>query len=275
MTHAATIGPPPARPSSAEHPPAWPSSAGHPPAWPSSAGPSSAVRGDRPFPGRPLPRAAHVLAVTARPGQESADLGALLYAFRRRGSSLALLTLTRGEASPVNSTRERLENIRPWELQVAAGLLGITSLAVADYADGTLHRNPLAELTERVRRAIRAHAADLLLVIEPAGGDPDDTAVARAACAAAEQMGVPVLARMPRPARYGWPVDLGPAAATACLVQRAAVAAHASQAAAYASQARASQAAASQARASQAAEPRPDHPDHREQLRWLIPPARD
>ena len=44
------------------------------------------------FSGRPLPRAGHVLAVTARPGQESADLGRLLYAFRRRGASMALLT---------------------------------------------------------------------------------------------------------------------------------------------------------------------------------------
>jgi len=84
--------------------------------------------------------------------------------------------------------------------------------------------------------------------------------VARAACTAAEQTGIPVLARMPRPARYGWHVDLGPAAATARAVQRAAATAHASQAVTGASQA--------------AAEHRPDHPDHREQLRWLIPPPR-
>jgi N-acetylglucosamine malate deacetylase 2 len=236
-------------------------------AWPPVS--ADAAPGDQRFSGRPLPRAGHVLAVTARPGPESADLGALLYAFRRRGASLALLTLTRGEASAVNSTCERLEDIRPWELQVAAGLLGITSLTLADYPDGALHRYPPAELTERVRRAIRTHAADLLLVVDPAGGsahrdpasgsawrDPADAAVARAVCAAAEQTGVPVLARMPRPARYGWHVDLGPAVATARLVQRAAVAAHASQA---------------------AAAPRPgpsDHSGHREQLRWLIPPPR-
>ena len=246
-------------------------------AWPPAS--AEATSSAQLFSGRPLPRAGHVLAVTARPGPESADLGALLYAFRRRGASLALLTLTRGEASPVNSTCERPEDIRPWELQVAAGLLGITSLTVADYPDGALYRYPPAELTERVRRAIRTHAADLLLVVDPASGsahrDPADAAmaradaavaradaaVARAVCAAAEQTGIPVLARMPRPARYGWHVDLG-LAATARLVQRAAVAAHASQA---------------------VAEPRPDRPDrpdhsdhsgHREQLRWLIPPPR-
>lgn len=35
--------------------------------------------------------AAGVLAVTARPGQKSADLGGVLYAFRRTGASLTLL----------------------------------------------------------------------------------------------------------------------------------------------------------------------------------------
>jgi len=74
-----------------------------------------------------LPRAHSVLVVLARPGQESADLGGLLYAFRRAGTGLALLCLTRGEASPLNSTRAaRLEAVRPWELQLAAGILGIS-----------------------------------------------------------------------------------------------------------------------------------------------------
>ena len=59
------------------------------------------------------PRAASVLAVTARPGQESADLGGLLYAFRRAGASLSLLSLTRGEAAGQNSGSARLEAVRP------------------------------------------------------------------------------------------------------------------------------------------------------------------
>lgn len=228
---------------------------------------AEAATGNQLFSGRPLPRAGHVLAVTARPGQESADLGRLLYAFRRRGASVALLTLTRGEASPLNSTCERLEIIRPWELQVAAGQLGICSLMVADYADGKLNRYQAAELTERVRRAIRAHAADLLLVIEPAGADPagrepagadpDDAAVARAVASAAEQAGVPALARMPRVARIGWHVDLGADAAAARAVQRSALAAHASQ-----------------AEAQPRTQRRIDRQDDREQLRWLVPPRR-
>ena len=179
-----------------------------------------------------LPRTRNVLAITARPGQESADLGGLLYAFRRTGASLALLSLTRGEASPLNSTCARLETIRPWELLLAANVLGISSLTVADYADGGLCRYPVAELTERVRRAIREHAPDLLLVIDPTSGGADDTAVATATCAAASQAGVPVVARTVAAARGGWMIDLGGCAVTARAVQRSAAAAHVSQSAA-------------------------------------------
>ena len=124
-----------------------------------------------------LPRAGSVLVVLARPGQESADLGGLLFAFRRAGADLALLCLTRGEASPLNSTwSARLEAVRPWELQLAAGILGISQVTVASYPDGGLGWQPEAELAGRVGRALRQHAADLVLVIDPAAGDPDGPA---------------------------------------------------------------------------------------------------
>lgn len=181
------------------------------------------------LPPGPLPRTQTVLAVIARPGQESTDLGLLLYAFRRHGSRLVLLSLTRGEASPLNSTCQRLETIRPWELLTAAGVLGICAVAVADYSDGGLSRYPITNLAERVLRRIREHAPDLMLVTDPAEGDADDAAVARAVCRASEQTGVPVLARMRPAARGGRLTDLGPAAAAAFAVRRSAIAAHASQ----------------------------------------------
>ena len=74
----------------------------HRPGWlPVDANPSADARLTRPAPAvpaaGPLPQAQTVLAVTARPGQESAELGGLLHAFRGTGASLALLCLTRGE----------------------------------------------------------------------------------------------------------------------------------------------------------------------------------
>jgi N-acetylglucosamine malate deacetylase 2 len=202
----------------------------------------------------PLPRAGNVLVVTARPGQESEELGGLLYAFRRSGAELALLCLTRGEASPLNSTYARLEAVRPWELQLAVNVLGISGVAVADYPDRDLRRQPTADLSERVGRAIREHRADLLLVIDPAG-DPDDTAVAMAACAAARRTGLPVVARAAAGGDGAWTIDLGGEAAIARAIQKSAAAAHASQSAALPE-----------------LTDRLDRLDGRERLRWLIAP---
>ena len=176
-----------------------------------------------------LPRASTVLAVTARPGCESADLGALLYAFGQAGARLALLSLTRGEASPVNSTCNRLEAVRPWELQLASMTLGISSVAVADYPDGGLGHCQPSDLTARIQRAITEHAPDLILVVDPAAGDSDDAHVARAVCMAAQRAGVPVAARTIHTARGSWSVELGPRAADARAAQRSAARAHASQ----------------------------------------------
>ena len=224
----------------------------------------------------PLPRARHVLAVIARPGQESAELGALLYAFRRTRARLALLSVTRGEASPLNSTRERLETRRPWELQVAAAVLGVSWLTVADYPDGGLALRPLAELTELVQREIRRRAPDLLLVVDPGlagpggvmpaddnpGDNPvpasdgsDNAVVARAVRCAAERAGVPVLARTRPGARGARQVGLGPDPAAARDTQRSAAAAYLSQ-----------------SEALPEVQRRLERLDGREALRWLVPP---
>lgn len=111
------------------------------------------------------------------------------------------------------------------------------------------------ELAERVCRAIRQQAADLLLVPDPAAGDPDDTAVCAAACAAARQAGVPVVARTWPDACGAWMIDLGADASTARAIQKAAAAAHKSQSPALPQLTR-----------------RLDLLDGREYLRWLVPP---
>src|ERR1700759_2298194 len=125
----------------------------------------------------PLPSAIRVLAVTARPGQESADLGGLLFAFRRPGAALSLLCRTRGEASGYNAGTARLESTRPWEVQVAASILGIRRVAVAGYRDGNLQHYRTPDLAERIQQAISEYTADLVLVVAPETGDVADAAV--------------------------------------------------------------------------------------------------
>jgi N-acetylglucosamine malate deacetylase 2 len=213
--------------------------------------------------GNLLPRAFSVLAVTARPGQESADLGGLLFAFRCVGASLSLLCLTRGEAAARSSAAGRLEAVPPWELQLAAAVLGIGAVAIANYRDGELHASPATELPDRIHRAIREQSADAALVIAPEAGDRGDAAVARAATAAAARAGIPVMARTAPGAPGAWMIVLGPDAATARAIQKSAAAAYTSQSAAF-----------------PALIPRLDLPDGGEALRWLlfpqpIPPQRD
>jgi N-acetylglucosamine malate deacetylase 2 len=203
-----------------------------------------------------LPRAGTVLAVTARPGVESADLGALLSAFGQAGSRLTLLSLTRGEASPANSTRNRLEAVRPWELQLASWSLGVSSVAVSDFPDGGLRHCRMSDLTARVERAIAEYAPDLVLVLDPATGNCDDAQAAQAACLAAESAGVPVAARTIRGAHGSWQVELGDETGAARAVQRSAARAHASQ---------------SEALPELLA--RLDSLGSHEQLRWLLPPT--
>jgi N-acetylglucosamine malate deacetylase 2 len=204
-----------------------------------------------------LPSAVRVLAVTARPGQESADLGGLLYAFRRSGANLSLLCLTRGKAAGQGSGNARVEEARPWEVQMAAAILGVRQVAVADYRDGSLHHYRTSDLAERILQAAEEYAADLVLVLAPETGDIGDAAVARAATAAALQAGVPLAGRT-RPGVSGaWMLDLGADAELARAIQRSAAAAHATQAEALPELLN-----------------RVDQLDSVEALRWLVSPAR-
>jgi LmbE family N-acetylglucosaminyl deacetylase len=204
-----------------------------------------------------LPSGVRVLAVTARPGQESADLGGLLYAFRRSGAGLSLLCLTRGEAAARNSGTARLEAARPWEVQLAAAILGVRQVTVASYRDGRLHHHHMSDLAGRIQRAISEYSADLVLVVAPETGDIADAAVARAATAAALTAGVPVAART-RPGVSGaWVLDLGADAEVARAIQKSAAAAHTSQSAALPELIS-----------------RLDQLGSAETLRWLLSPAR-
>jgi LmbE family N-acetylglucosaminyl deacetylase len=204
-----------------------------------------------------LPSAVRVLAVTARPGQESTELGGLLYAFRRSGASLSLLCLTTGNTTGPGSGNERLAAARPWEVQMAAAILGIRQVTVADYRDRNLHHYRTSDLAERILQAAGEYSADLVLVVAPETGDLADVAVARASAAAALRVGVPLAGRT-RPGVSGaWMLDLGADAEIARAIQRSAASAHATQ-----------------AEALPELLSRVDKLDSVEALRWLVSPAR-
>jgi LmbE family N-acetylglucosaminyl deacetylase len=87
----------------------------------------------------------------------------------------------------------------------------------------------VADLAERIHRAIRQLEPDIVLVIAPEAGDSGDVAVARAATAAASRAGLPAVARTRWDAAGAWTVSLGENAEILRAIQHSAVAAHTSQ----------------------------------------------
>lgn len=174
-----------------------------------------------------LPEARGVLAVVARPGDESYYLGGVLDAFRKGGAAVGVLCLTRGENSPYNDSMEPLETIRRFEFEVAMFVLRAEYRQLADFPDKALGEVPVAELAERVVRMIHECRADLLLTVN---GRPGDPSAAEAASRAGQDLRIPVLAwTPPREMTNGPspPIDFG--VRVDRRVQRCAMRAHHSQ----------------------------------------------
>ncbi|GAA0344172.1 PIG-L family deacetylase [Actinoallomurus spadix] len=138
-----------------------------------------------------LPPARRVLAVVARPGDETWYLGAVLETFRSHGAHIGVLCFTRGEKSPYNDSLCRLETIRPREFDAATAVLHAEYRTLIDYPDDGLNGYPIDELTEHVTRAITEWDADLLLTVDGRG---TERTAARAAVHAGRERGIPVLA---------------------------------------------------------------------------------
>jgi N-acetylglucosamine malate deacetylase 2 len=143
-----------------------------------------------------LPAWSRVLAVVAHPDDESFGLGAVLSAFVADGARASVLCFTHGEASTLHGVDGDLADIRARELANAAEALGIDDVRLLAYPDGALAEESMAELAAEVARTARASGAEGLLVFDENGvtGHPDHIRATHAAVAAAEELGVPVLA---------------------------------------------------------------------------------
>lgn len=143
-----------------------------------------------------LPRFARILVVCAHPDDESFGLGAVLHAFATRGTGIALLCFTHGEASTLHGVDGDLDAIRVAELAAAGRRLGVDPVELLEYPDGALASQPQDELAAHVLRMAREVAADGLLVFDHGGitGHPDHQAATDAAVVAADALDLPVLA---------------------------------------------------------------------------------
>lgn len=138
----------------------------------------------------PLPAARGVLAVVARPGDESGYLGAVLDAFHLAGAAVNVLCLTNGGPSPDGDTAHLLGLIRSLEFDLAASALGARRRYLIDRPDTELPRLGVGELAGHVRRVVRECDADLLVTVD---GRITESAVTHAVARAGRESGIPVL----------------------------------------------------------------------------------
>jgi LmbE family N-acetylglucosaminyl deacetylase len=106
-----------------------------------------------------------------------------------------VLCLTHGEASTLHGVAGDLAALREAELRAAAQALGADDVELLDLPDGGLAPLALEELLPPVLEAVSRTAADGILAFDSSGvtGHPDHAAATRAAIAAAERLGLPVL----------------------------------------------------------------------------------
>jgi N-acetylglucosamine malate deacetylase 2 len=142
------------------------------------------------FPVATLPAARGVLAVVARPGDESGYLGAVLDAFRLAGAAVNVLALTSGGSSPDDDASCLLDLVRSLEFDLAASVLGVERRFVLDHGDEALLRLGVDELAGHVRRVVRECDADLLVTVDGRG---TESAVPHAVTRAGRECDVPVL----------------------------------------------------------------------------------
>lgn len=141
-----------------------------------------------------LPSARNVLAVCAHPDDESFGLGAIISTLVERGTSVELVTLTRGEASTLGNDAIDLAATRRRELRAAATVLGIDRVHQFDHPDGHLPTIDVATLATKLFPL--AAWSDLLLVFDEGGitGHTDHIHATATAMAVAEELDLPVLA---------------------------------------------------------------------------------
>lgn len=127
-------------------------------------------------------------------------MGSVLSALVAQGVHTSILCFTHGERSTLGTDCADLAILRRAELSAAASALGIDAITLLTYPDGQLAEIPTDQLVDHVLQ--RAADADALLVFDIGGvtGHPDHCRVTDAALAAAESLGLPVLAwAIPQP----------------------------------------------------------------------------
>ena len=137
-----------------------------------------------------------MVAVCAHPDDESFGLGAVIDSLTAAGTSTAVLSFTRGEASRLHGAAGDLGVVRATELAAAARALMVSDVLLLDHADGALPGIDLDILVDDVVRYATAVGAGGFLVFDLGGitGHPDHQRATEAALLAGERLNLAVIA---------------------------------------------------------------------------------
>lgn len=124
-----------------------------------------------------------VLAVFAHPDDESVLAGGTLAACAAAGADVHILSLTHGEAGPIErpgfAVQATLGAVREQELQAAARSLGVASAHCLDFVDGELTWASPESIGALLRCNLRTIHPDIVITFGPEGWywHPDHVAV--------------------------------------------------------------------------------------------------
>lgn len=162
-----------------------------------------------------------LLLVVAHPDDESFTMAGTAAKYREAGWTVRVICATGGEAGtrgPYETTSENLGTIRERELKEAAELIGVQSVIMLGYKDGTLDTRMPGEMEEKVFRYMTSFTPNATITFEPGGisNHPDHMKLTRAVTYAfqryakaiehVESRGIST-ANPPRHARDRWQID--------------------------------------------------------------------
>src|SRR5947209_7033560 len=117
--------------------------------------------------------AKRVLAVFAHPDDECVLAGGTLAACAAARMDVRLLSLTAGEAGPIEepalATRERLAAVRAEELRVAAVELGVSAVECLNLPDGELAWLAPEAVELLLLDRLRGHVPNIVITFGPEG----------------------------------------------------------------------------------------------------------
>lgn len=156
----------------------------------------------------------NLLLVVAHPDDESFPMAGTAAKYIQAGWTVRVICATSGEAGmrgPYERTSEDLGTIRERELKKAAELIGVQSVIMLGYQDGTLDSRAPGEIEEKVFRYMTSFAPDITITFEPKGisNHSDHVKLSRAVTYAFQRYAKTImrLSNPPRHPRDMWQID--------------------------------------------------------------------